>query len=236
MSSTDHNRQLVAPSDRWCVFDAVLADFKLVYMALDDLIVGMSTSGTFMPILIALAFLQTELIPGVASLLLVVAIGLLIRSLLSALNLLLVARIATLVVVVIGIISFVSVLSYELGLIGGLTITFFPMIILAWTIERMSILWEEEGPKEVLVQGGGSLIVAILAYLLMDLETVRYWAFNFPELHLCLLAVIMLLGRYTGYRLLELQRFATFAQLKVQPASQPAAQPTPQSKQDQQSS
>lgn len=178
------------------------------------LIVGMSTSGTFMPILIALAFLQTELIPGVASLLLVVAIGLLIRSLLSALNLLLVARIATLVVVVIGIISFVSVLSYELGLIGGLTITFFPMIILAWTIERMSILWEEEGPKQVLVQGGGSLIVAILAYLLMDLDAIRYWAFNFPEVHLCVLAIIMLLGRYTGYRLLELKRFSTFNDLE----------------------
>jgi hypothetical protein len=178
------------------------------------LIVGMSTSGTFMPILIALAFLQTELLPGVASLLAVVAIGLLIRSLLSALNLLLVARIATLVVVVIGIISFVSVLSYELGWIGGLTITFFPMIILAWTIERMSILWEEEGPKEVLIQGGGSLIVAILAYLLMDLDTVRYWAFNFPEVHLCVLAVIMMLGRYTGYRLLELKRFSTFNELE----------------------
>lgn len=182
------------------------------------LIVGMSTSGTFMPILIALAFLQTELLPGVASLLLVVAIGLLIRSLLSALNLLLVARIATLVVVVIGIISFVSVLSYELGLIGGLTITFFPMIILAWTIERMSILWEEEGPKQVLVQGGGSLIVAILAYLVMDVDAIRYWAFNFPEVHLCVLAVIMLLGRYTGYRLLELKRFSTFNDLEPLPA------------------
>ena len=39
-------------------------------------IVGLKTSGTFMPVLIALAFLQTELIPGVASFLLVVTIGL----------------------------------------------------------------------------------------------------------------------------------------------------------------
>ena len=171
------------------------------------LIVGMRTSGTFMPILIALAFLQTELLPGLISLLLVVAIGLLIRSLLSALNLLLVARIATLVVVVIGIISIVSIVSYELGLIGGLTITFFPMIILAWTIERMSILWEEEGPREVLIQGGGSLIVAIGAYLLMTQPLIEHLAFNFPELHLCVLAIIMLLGRYTGYRLFELWRF-----------------------------
>ena len=179
--------------------------FVVVFMRL---LVGVRTSGTFMPVLIALAFLQTELLPGVASLLLVVAIGLLLRSYLSALNLLLVARIATLVIIVIGIISVFSVISFRLGLIGGLTITFFPMIILAWTIERMSIIWEEEGPREVLIQGGGSLLVAILAYLLMNLDIVRHLAFNFPELHLCVLATIMLLGRYTGYRLLELHRFA----------------------------
>ncbi|MEM8768362.1 MAG: inactive transglutaminase family protein [Pseudomonadota bacterium] len=174
------------------------------------ILVGIRTSGTFMPVLIALAFLQTDLLPGLASFLLVVGIGLLIRSYLSSLNLLLVARIATLVILVIGIISVFSVVSYQLGLIGGLTITFFPMIILAWTIERMSIIWEEEGPKEVVVQGGGSLLVATLAFLLMDQPLVRHLAFNFPELHLSILALVMIVGRYTGYRLLELGRFASF--------------------------
>ncbi|MDA1073789.1 MAG: inactive transglutaminase family protein [Proteobacteria bacterium] len=177
------------------------------------LVIGIRTSGTFMPVLIAMAFLQTELLPGIASLLLVVAVGLLLRSYLSALNLLLVARIATLVIMVIGIISVVSVLSYRLGLIGGLTITFFPMVILAWTIERMSIIWEEEGPREVLIQGGGSLLVATLAFLLMDQNPVSHLAFNFPELHLCVLALIMVLGRYTGYRVMELFRFSAFKAL-----------------------
>jgi hypothetical protein len=181
--------------------------FVVVFMRV---LIGIRTSGTFMPVLIAMAFLQTDLLPGITSLLLVVAVGLLLRSYLSALNLLLVARIATLVIMVIGIISVVSVLSYRLGLIGGLTISFFPMVILAWTIERMSIIWEEQGPKEVLIQGGGSLLVAILAYMLMVLKPVSHLAFNFPELHLCLLAVVMLLGRYTGYRLLELFRFSAF--------------------------
>ncbi|MEM9624283.1 MAG: inactive transglutaminase family protein [Pseudomonadota bacterium] len=173
-------------------------------------LIGVRTSGTFMPVLIALAFLQTELLPGLASFIIVVAIGLFIRSYLSSLNLLLVARIATLVVLVISIISIFSIVSFRLGLIQGLTITFFPMIILAWTIERMSITWEEEGPKEVFIQGGGSLFVAVLAYLLMSVDVVEHLAFHFPELHLVLLGLILLLGRYTGYRLLELRRFAAF--------------------------
>lgn len=150
--------------------------------------------------------------PGLAIFVIVVAIGLTIRSYLSALNLLLVARIAALIVIVTGIISIFSVVSYRLGMMQGLTITFFPMIILAWTIERMSITWEEEGPREVFVQGGGSLFVAVLAYLLMDWSFVRHLAFNFPELHLALLGIMLLAGRYTGYRLLELRRFRAFVE------------------------
>ena len=175
------------------------------------LMVGVRTSGTFMPVLIALTFLQTELLAGLIGLVLVVGAALLIRGYLSSLNLLLVARIATLVVVVIALVLIMAVVSYRLGLISGLAITFFPMIILAWTVERMSILWEEEGPTEAMIQGVGSLLVAILAYLVMSLDIVRHLSYNFPELHLCVLASILLLGRYTGYRLLELHRFQPLA-------------------------
>src|SRR5690625_7007610 len=82
------------------------------------------------------------------------------------------------------LISILSLLGYQLGLSTGMTITFFPMIIIAWTIERMSILWEEEGPREVVVQGGGSLLVAVLAYLLMEVPLAGHLSFNFPELNL----------------------------------------------------
>ena len=171
------------------------------------IVIGLKTSGTFMPVLIALAFLQTQLLPGLISFVLVVALGLLLRSYLAYLNLLLVARIATLVVLVVFLISLLSLAGYQLGLNTGMTITFFPMIIIAWTIERMSILWEEEGPREVLLQGGGSLLVAVLAYLLMSLPLAGHLSFNFPELNLALLGLIVAMGQYTGYKLLELRRF-----------------------------
>ncbi len=201
------------PVEEQSVFKLVLLlPFGALVVVFMRIIIGVQTSGTFMPVLLALAFLQTELLPGVISLLVVVTLGLVIRSYLSSLNLLLVARIATLVLVVIGIITVVSVVSFRLGLIQGLTITFFPMIIIAWTIERMSIIWEENGPYEVLVQGTGSLVVAVGAFLLMDQELTRHLAFNFPELHLVVLALILLLGRYTGYRLSELRRFASLAE------------------------
>lgn len=177
------------------------------------LIVGLKTSGTFMPILLALAFLHTSLIPGLISFTLIVTIGLLLRGYLSFLNLLMIARIASLIVIVVFIISLLSFISYKLDINTGITTTFFPMIIIAWTIERMSILWEEEGASEVLKQGTGSLLVAVLAYILMTNPTLSHLSFNFPELNLILLAGILMMGQYTGYRLSELRRFRDIAKM-----------------------
>ncbi|AQA18388.1 hypothetical protein BST95_09215 [Halioglobus japonicus] len=171
------------------------------------LLVGVKTSGTFMPILIAIAFIQTTLLLGLAIFLGLVAAGLWIRGWLSHMNLLLVSRISAVVIVVIFLMSALALTSYRLGLDQVLSVTFFPVIILAWTIERMSILWEEEGPHEVLVQGSGSLLVATLAYLAMSNRLASHLTFNFPELTLTLLGLILLLGKYTGYRLTELYRF-----------------------------
>ena len=170
-------------------------------------LVGLRTSGTFMPILIALAFMQTSLIIGVLMFIVIVSFGLIIRSYLSQLNLLLVARIAAVLIVVITLMSILSIFSYKLGLDEVLNITFFPMIILAWTIERMSILWEEEGSVEVFKQASGSLFAAILSYFAMSNAFIGHITYNFPELLLVVLAAILSIGTYSGYRLSELIRF-----------------------------
>ncbi|MDF4886714.1 7TM domain-containing protein, partial [Vibrio parahaemolyticus] len=64
-------------------------------------IIGLKTSGTFMPVLIAVAFVQTQLLTGIVGFLLIVGTGLIIRSYLSRLNLLLVARISAVIITVI---------------------------------------------------------------------------------------------------------------------------------------
>ena len=196
------------PVEQQGIFKGLLlipvAALVVVFMRI---LVGVRTSGTFMPVLIALAFIQTTLIVGLLIFLGLVGVGLWIRSYLSHLNLLLVSRVAAVIIVVILLMAVLAVISYKLGLDQALTVTFFPTVIVAWTIERMSILWEEEGGHEVLIQGGGSLIVAVLAYLAMSAPIVEHLTFNFPELMLSLLGIILLLGKYTGFRLSELHRF-----------------------------
>lgn len=171
------------------------------------IIVGVKTSGTFMPVLIAMAFLETDLVVGLIGFIAIIGVGLVVRSWLSHLNLLLIARISAVIIVVICIIGSVSVFSYKFGLTEGLKVTFFPMIILSWTIERMSIVWEEEGYHEVLKQGAGSIFVAVCGYLAMNSLTVQHLTSNFLGLQLVILSLILVMGNYTGFRLTELKRF-----------------------------
>ena len=170
-------------------------------------VVGLKTFGTFMPILISLAFRETELIWGMVLFTVLVFLGLTIRFYLEYLKLLLVPRLASVLIIVIMLMAFISVFSHKLGFDRGLSVALFPMVILAMTIERMSLLWEEMGPAEALSQGFGSLMVAALGYLCISSQSLEHLIFVFPELLLVVLAMTLLLGRYTGYRLTELWRF-----------------------------
>lgn len=174
-------------------------------------VVGVKTFGTFMPVLIALAFRQTGLLWGCLFFVLVVAGGLAVRFYLEHLKLLLVPRLAAVVIVVILILAVLSVLSHRLGFERGLSVGLFPIVILTMTIERMTVVWEERGAAEALQQALGSIGVGVLCYLVMNLHAVEHLFFVFPELLLVVLALTLLLGRYTGYRLTELRRFRVLA-------------------------
>jgi hypothetical protein len=178
-------------------------------------LIGFVTFGTFMPVLIALAFRETQLLWGIIFFSVLVGLGLTIRFYLENLKLLVVPRLAAVLIVVVALLAVVSILTHKLGLERGLSVALFPMVILTMTIERMSIVWEERGAKEALKQGIGSLVAASLAYSVINLRLVQHLFFVFPELLLVLLAATLLLGRYSGYRLVELWRFRSFLQEKT---------------------
>jgi hypothetical protein len=169
--------------------------------------VGIPTIGTFMPILIALAFRETQLAWGLGLFCLIVGVGLALRFYLEKLQLLLVPRLSTVLVLVIMLMLTISILAHKLDLEYGFSIALFPIVIIAMVIERMSILWSESGPAEAYKSGLGSLLVAVLSYLVMNNAYLEHWLFMFPELLLVILALLLWAGRYTGYRLNELIRF-----------------------------
>ncbi|GGI87159.1 inactive transglutaminase family protein [Legionella impletisoli] len=173
--------------------------------------IGMSTFGTFMPVLIALAFRETHVIWGITLFTLIVSFGLLARFYLDQLRLLLVPRLTAILTVVILMMMAISVFSQNLGLESGLSVALFPMVILTMTIERMCITWDERGPYEAIKSGIGSLIAAVICYWAMSYPPLQYLVFAFPELLLILLAFVLWFGQYRGYRLFELFRFNVLA-------------------------
>jgi hypothetical protein len=174
-------------------------------------IIGIKTFGTFMPVLIALAFRESGLLWGVTLFSLVVALGLTVRFYLERLQLLVVPRLSAVLIVVIITMMALSILTHNLGIHRGLSLALFPLVILTMTIERMSIVWEERGPAEALVSGLGSLLTAAIAFLIMNVKWIEHMVFVFPELLLVVLAGTLLLGRYSGYRLTDLYRFKALA-------------------------
>jgi hypothetical protein len=178
-------------------------------------LVGVSTFGTFMPILVALAFRETRLFWGLALFVLVVALGLGLRFLLERLRLLLTPRLTAVLMLVVLILTSISILSHKLGLETGLSVALFPLVILTMVIERMSIVWEERGPAEALKGGAGTMAVAALGYLVMSIDLVEHLVFVFPELLLVVLGATLLVGRYSGYRLFELHRFRALGEVDV---------------------
>ncbi len=192
----------------------LLVPLGVLFLVVLRNVIGLRTFGTFMPVLIGLSFRETQLVWGVILFTTLIGSGLLIRFYLEQLKLLVVPRLAAILIVVIGLMALLSVLTHKLGLDRGTSIALFPMVILAMTIERMSIVWEELGAYEAIKQGTGSLIAAALAYLIMSIKTLEHLLFVFPEILLIILAATILLGRYSGFRLLELRRFRALADIQ----------------------
>lgn len=185
----------------------LMIPFGVLVILLLRNVVGIQTLGTFTPVLIALAFGQTGIEFGIVFFVSIVFFGLLLRSYLEHLKLQMLPRLSIVLTFVVALIVFFGLISYKLDFQKGLSITLFPMVILTMTIERLSITWEERGANSALKIAIGTLITAAFANYLMSYPPLVYFVFTFPAVLLILVSFMLLMGRYNGYRLLELKRF-----------------------------
>ena len=181
----------------------------LVILVLRNLI-GIQTLGTFTPVLIALAFRETGLQWGIDLFTVITALGLSLRSYLEHLKLQMLPRLSVVLTFVVVMIAAISLLSHRLGFESGLSVALFPMVILTMSIERLSITWEERGAAHAMKAAVGTLFAAALAHILMRVPELVYFVFTFPAVLLLLVAFMLAMGRYRGYRLTELFRFKAF--------------------------
>ena len=170
-------------------------------------VIGMRTFGTFTPSLLALSFVYADWMTGLMTFAVVLALGLTSRALLDRLKLLVVPRLSLiLTLVVLCIMLMVSVLDY-FNLTPSAQAVILPMVILTMTIERFYLTSEEDSPAFALELLGATLLVGVCCYGVLRWNAVGRLFFTFPELHFFTIAALVLLGRYSGYRLTELWRF-----------------------------
>ena len=169
--------------------------------------VGVRTFGTFTPTLLALSFVYADWRTGLAVFALVLMLGLVSRSLIDRLRLLMVPRLSVvLTLVVLCMVFGVSVLDY-LRVTPGPQAVLLPTVILTMLIERFYLTVEEDGTRFALQLLGGTLLVAFCCYPMLGWEKVGQILLVYPELHFFTVAALIMIGRYTGYRLTELWRF-----------------------------
>jgi hypothetical protein len=174
-------------------------------------IIGLRTFGMFMPMLIALALTGTGLVWGTAFLAIIIGFALLSRIAIQPLYLLLAARIAFILTLVILLMMALFVIGDRIGL-PSVGVGAFPFVIMTMIVERISVSLEEEGVGNTLRRIGATLLSIYVTYLVIHFRELQTFFLVFPESLFIILGLLVAVGRYTGYRLVELIRFRELSQ------------------------
>ncbi|MEM8945251.1 MAG: 7TM domain-containing protein [Planctomycetota bacterium] len=170
-------------------------------------LVGLRTLGTFAPALLAMSFIYAAWGTGLVMLMVVIIAGLVGRSLLERLHLLMVPRLSiVLTIIILCVVLAVSLLNY---IWPGQTAqsVLIPLVILTILIERFYVTSEEDSTGFAVQLVLGTIVVAAFCYLLLRWEYIGQLVLVYPEIHFITIAAFIIIGRYSGYRLTELWRF-----------------------------
>ncbi|MCA9659936.1 MAG: transglutaminase [Myxococcales bacterium] len=170
-------------------------------------VIGVPTFGTFLPALIAASAGATGLTWGMVSLIIVTGSVVLARLALQRLQLLHSPTLAILLTVVVMSMLGTSLVADHLDLEELARVAYFPIAVMAITSERLYLVLVEQGPREGMIQFGGTLLVVLACYLVMNSMAMQVLVSGFPEVLLLVVAANIYLGRWVGVRLIELWRF-----------------------------
>lgn len=182
--------------------------------------VGLTTMGIYTPIIITLSFLVIGLYFGMLTLISVLVIGGITRHLLRKVRLLFIPKMAIVMVLVALTLILILITTVQLGIFDAtfFSLAIFPMVILSTLVEKFVSIKTEKGLASAVILMSETIAVSLIAYVVaggeMNLgfatikwDFVRNLILNYPELIFVLLGINILLGRWSGLRLLEYIRF-----------------------------
>lgn len=177
-------------------------------------LIGIPTLGIFTPIILTLFFKETSFSFGLFFFSVIVGVGIVERYILDKFYLLAVPRLSIILTFVILFMIGYTLISGDGGFFSQRHLAFFPIVIVATNIERLSIMLAEEGFINTSKTLIGTLVIAILGYLLFSVPSLEVLMFTNPELLFTVIGLLILIGKYKGYRLSEFLRFRDLVRQK----------------------
>lgn len=170
-------------------------------------VVGVVPYGTFMPTLVAVSFRDTGFLFGAIMFTTVMAVAVSINYLLMKLRLLHIPRLTIIITLVVLSILGVSVICIKAGLTNGAAVSLFPMAILSLTSERFTQTMILDGPKDAVKRLLVTFLVSGACFLAIDWTALQMVVVAFPEILMINVAINLVIGSWTGLRLVEVGRF-----------------------------
>ena len=204
---------LLPSAERQLVEILLLLPIAALIICIFRNVIGLSSFGTFAPALIGLAFHDLHSLPGFFMFVSILLIGWLKRRVLDRYHLLQVPRVATLLTLIMTVLIAAVVAANVYGAATTRYLSLFPMIILCGMVERFWTLENEDSTAASFRTLFQTMLISMVIALVLSLESLVRHMLRFPETLGLIMAAQLLIGRYTGYRFMELLRFRDFLKL-----------------------
>jgi hypothetical protein len=172
--------------------------------------VGISTFGVYAPLMLALSFLVLGLSFGLLVFAVVMFVSYLIRLFFEKVELLYIPKVSLLLSILALSFFLVLGLAVYFDYSVNLTLTIFPMLVMATLSEKFLSAQSSSGIKQALLATGETVLVSFMGYFLVIWEWLESAILAMPELIVLPIIGLVWLGRFTGLRLSEYIKFRSF--------------------------
>ncbi len=183
-------------------------------------VIGITTYGLYTPTIITLSFLVIGISAGLLTLFTAVIVAAVVRTILKKVRMLFIPKMAIVITAVSLSLLILLIISiyFELFDAEFISLAIFPMLILSTLVEKFVSTKTGKGLSSAIFLMTSTIIVALIAYFIaggeinlgftqLKMESVKNLMLNYPEIILLLLILNIILGKWTGLRVMEIIRF-----------------------------
>lgn len=173
-------------------------------------VVGIKAFGIYTPSIVTFAFLAFDpngLKYGIAIFFAVIFVGMASRYVLKRFRLLYLPRVAI-------TLSLISFAMFAILVFGGYfqrtglaAVSIFPLLIMITLAEKFVAVQIEKGNRIALLLAGETLLISLVGYAIVRSDTITATILSYPWMILLTIPVNVILGKWTGLRLVEYVRF-----------------------------